>query len=444
RLSIISREWQVDAGGPDKQSQLAADFMREMLLAPQLQFDDKASKMLHAIFYGYGLAEMIWARDGRNIVIDAIKVRKARRFRFGQDGKLLLQTRSKFGTGEPMPDRKFWTWVIGSDHDDDAYGLGLGHWCYWPAFFKRNDIRLWMIFLDKFGAPTPAGKFPPTASQADINKLLQAAKAIATSSAVVYPETMSIDLIQATRSGSGEYGTAYEKFDQAIAKVILSQTATTMGTPGKLGNNQEQMQVREEVSKSDSDLQCASFNNGPVKWLTEWNYPNAIPPRVYRTFEEPDDLEKAADTDTKIAALGFDPSEDYVRQRYGDHWVKKAAPAPFILSPPSNDAQTPAARAAAAFAEGEKQSDGIDAMVKTLLTDSNVMDAPVAELRLAFAAATSFDDLKARIDALKIKGLNMDALGKSLTSTGFQLLGGAILGDMIAGQARTIGDVIGK
>jgi len=442
RLSIISREWQVDAGGTDKQSEMAADFIREMMLSPQLQFDAKASMMLHAVFYGYGLAEMMWARDGRNIVIDQIKVRKARRFRFDQAGKLRLQTRDKMLEGEQMPERKFWTWVTGADNDDSPYGRGLGHWCYWPAFFKRNDIKLWLIFLDKFGAPTPVGKFPPTASPAEVNKLLAAAKAMATSSAVAIPASMVIDLVQSTRSGAGEYGVAYDKFDAAIAKVILSQTATTMGTPGKLGNDQNQMEVRKEVSKADSDLQCASFNNGPLKWLVEWNFPGAKPPRLFRNFDEPEDLAASADTDTKVAALGFTPSEAYVQQKYGAHWSLRPQAPSLFLGAPANDPAMP--QVAAAFAEGAKQRDGIDDMVAQLLKNSDVMDAPVAELRLAFAEAKTFDDLKLRLDALKVKGLDMKALGNALAGASFQLLGGAILGDMIAGQPKTIGDAIGK
>jgi phage gp29-like protein len=440
RLAVTSREWQIDAGGTDKASEMAADFFREMMFADSLRFDDRAGKMHFGVFYGYASAELMYGRDGRHVTIDQIKVRKARRFRFDKDGGLRLLTRENMVTGELMPGRKFWTLAMGADNDDAPYGLGLAHWCYWPTFFKRNDIRLWLIFLDKFGAPTPVGKFPPNTSPGDINKLLQAAKAMATSSAVAIPSSMVIDLVQSSRSGAGEYGVAYDKFDAAIARVILSQTATSIATPGKLGNQDDQLKVRDEVAKGDSDLICASFNNGPVRWLTEWNFPGARPPRLYRNFEEPEDLAKTADTDTKVFNLGFEPSESYVQEKYGAHWTKRAPVPGLFLQPPMNGAEKPPAVAFAELA----QRDGIDAMVDQMLKAGNVMDAPVAELRLAFAQANGFDDLKTRLAALKAKGLNMDALGNALAGSGFQLLGGAILGDLISGQAGTIGEVIGK
>jgi hypothetical protein len=52
-----------------------------------------------------------------------------------------------------MPERKFWTFSAGAATDDEPYGLGLGHFLYWPVFFKRNDIKFWLIFLEKFAAP---------------------------------------------------------------------------------------------------------------------------------------------------------------------------------------------------------------------------------------------------------------------------------------------------
>jgi hypothetical protein len=38
--------------------------------------------------------------------------------------------------------------------------------------------------------------------------------------------------------------------------------------------------VMDEVVKSDSDLLSASFNEGPGRWLTEWNFPGAAPPKA--------------------------------------------------------------------------------------------------------------------------------------------------------------------
>lgn len=328
RLAVVSKEWDVEAGAKDKTSQMAADFLREQIAS--VGFDGATSKMLHGLFYGYAAAECLFATDGSRVALNKIKVRKARRFVFDNDGNLRLLTQQSAGEGELMPPRKFWTFAAGADNDDEPYGLGLGHWCYWPVWFKKNGIRFWSMFLDKFGAPTAVGKFPHGTSEADQRKLLDAVSAIRRDSGVIIPEGLLIELLEAKRSGTSDNMDFHDTMDAAIAKVILSQTMTTdNGSSRSQGEVHED--VKQEVVKADADLICASFNDGPARWLTEWNFPGATPPKVWRDIEPPEDLDKRADRDTKIYQLGFEPSEEYIQETYGEGWTKKAPAAPPVL-----------------------------------------------------------------------------------------------------------------
>ena len=166
----------------------------------------------------------------------------------------------------------------GASTTDNPYGLGLAHSLYWPVFFKRSDIKFWLIFLEKFGMPTTAGRLPGGRIDdlSEQQKALSALQAIQTDSAVVIPEDMTIELIEAARSGTADYAQLYERMDKAISKVVLSQTMTTDD-----GSSRAQAQVHQGVAdhviKSDADLLCESFNRGPVTWLTEWNC-NYSPP----------------------------------------------------------------------------------------------------------------------------------------------------------------------
>ncbi|MGI9276552.1 MAG: phage portal protein family protein, partial [Endozoicomonas sp.] len=62
-----------------------------------------------------------------------------------------------------------------------------------------------------------------------------------------------------------------------------------------------------------------------VQWLTEWNFPNAQPPRVWRKTEPEEDLMARAERDNKISTLGYEPTEEYITETYGPGWKKKAA-----------------------------------------------------------------------------------------------------------------------
>lgn len=337
RSAVVSREWEVVAGAEDRASVKAADSLRAQLEA--LRFDGATDKMLYGVWYGYATAEMLWARDGGEIVIDRIKVKKARRFRFDNEGRLRLLTATNAADGEEMPARKFWTYQTGADNDDDPYGLGLGHYCYWPVWFKKNGIKFWAMLLDKFGGPTGVGKYPAGASPEEQKKLLAAVAAIQSSSGVIIPEGMLIEFLEASRTGSVGNDGFVDRMDAAIAKVVLSQTMTTdNGSSRSQGEVHEG--VKEDVVKADADLVCSSFNAGPARWLTDWNYPGATPPKLWRRIEPPEDLDKLADRDTKIFALGFEPSADYIRDTYGEGWTKSAPPAAPLLTglPGASDA----------------------------------------------------------------------------------------------------------
>lgn len=321
RLSVVCREWMVDPASESAQDKVAAEFIKQQLAA--LDWDDITDQMLYARWYGHAVAECLWGRSENRVTLDAIKVRDRSRFAYDENGGLHLM---KMGRYEQMPERKFWTVSTGADHHDSPYGLGLAHFCYWPVFFKRNGIRFWLVFLEKFGMPTAKGTIPAGMLEdvAFRQKALEALKAIASETAVLVPEGMEIELLEAARSGTGTYDTMTAAMDAAIAKLTVGQTASSEGTPGKLGNEQLQSDVRDDIVKADADLICGSFNRQVVAWLTEWNFPGAKPPRVWRVIEPPDDLNQRATRDKDIYALGFEPTEEYITETYGPGWKKKA------------------------------------------------------------------------------------------------------------------------
>ncbi|WP_084404103.1 DUF935 domain-containing protein [Marinobacterium litorale] len=327
QLAITSKEWGVDPGGKTKRDKAAADFLTEQL--HHIGWDRVTGKMMYGVFYGFAAAEAMYARDGRFITLDAIKVRD--RQRFGWDGAMRLRMKTYSNPqGELLPDRKFWAFSTGADHDDEPYGLGLAHWLYWPVLFKRNGIKFWMIFLEKFGQPTAKGSYPSTALPDEKTRLLQALSAINTDSGIIVPQGMEIELLEAARSGSADYVSLVDRMDRAIAKVVMGQVASSEGTPGRLGNDDLQGDVREDLVKADADLVCESFNRTIARWLTEWNFPGAAVPRVYRKVTPDEDLNERAERDKTIVDMGyFKPKLGYITENYGEGWEEKQPdPAP--------------------------------------------------------------------------------------------------------------------
>ena len=318
RLAVTSAEWGVRPGGTDRESHKAADQLRRFL--ENIGWDGVTEKMLYGVFFGYAVAECLWDRDGTEIILQDIQVRKQRRFAFDKERGLRLLLRERL-QGDKMPERKFWHFCTGSDHDDEPYGLGLAHWLYWPVYFKRNGIKLWLIFMDKFGMPTAKGTYPVNATEEEKRRLLAALRAVQTDSGIIVPEGMQIELIEAARGGQVHYEGFVDRMNAAIAKVVLSQTLTTDASGGQYKAN-VQKAVRNEVVRADADLICDTFNRSVARWLAEWNYPKAKAPKVWRQVSEEMDLRPRAERDKILFSMGFCPTLDYVQETYGSGWER--------------------------------------------------------------------------------------------------------------------------
>lgn len=344
--AVVKCEWRVDSGGERRIDKQAAQWLEGQLKS--LNWDNVTEKMLYGVFYGYAVAELIYAVQDDKIGIRAIKVRDRKRFRYGKDGDLRLLTQASMFEGIPAERPYFWDFCCGADHDDEPYGLGLAHWLYWPVLFKRNGIKFWLIFLEKFGMPTGVGRYDTEATSAEKAALLQATRAIHVDSGVIIPKGMELDLIEAARSGTADYKTLFDTMNASIQKAVLGQTASTQGTPGKLGSEDLQSDVRDDLVKADADLVCESFNRQVVPQLMAWNFPGAALPRVWRVTEADEDLTVRSERDDRINKWGFKPTLAYVTETYGGVWTETQPPAP-ALAP--GQAATPSAIDGATFAD---------------------------------------------------------------------------------------------
>lgn len=410
--AVVSKPWEVRPGGTKRIDKLAAEFIDEQCKA--IKFDSITEKMLYGVFYGYGVGEALYAVEDGKVVLDTgrggIKVRDRRRFGFAPDMSLRLKT-SANPMGEALPAKKFWHFATGSDHDDEPYGLGLAHWLYWPVFFKRSGIKFWLVFLEKFGMPTAVGKYPGGTGKPDQDKLLEALGAIQTDSAIIIPEGMTAELLEATRGGTADYTALYDRMDAAIARATLGQTASTQGTPGRLGNDDLQGDVRLDIIRADADLVCMSFNATVVKWLVEWNFPGAALPQVWRKCEDEEDQNTTSERDERISKMGFKPTLKYIQEVYGGEWVEvEVKPDPGVqpVKPNAGGAQ---------FAEAV--FDELDAFAEDLAGDwERVMDPLIAPIAALASDVESYEEFQARLPAL-IQGMDQTRLREAMAQGQF-------------------------
>lgn len=332
RMAITSRDWEVAPGDEnDPRSVKAADEFRAML--KELGFDRVTGLLHYGVWYGYAVGEALYSIrqfEGRAIVwLDNIIVPDRRHFGFTMEGELRFVASLVPGlVDDRLPENKFITIRTGATHDFAFYGLGLAHWAYWPIFFKRQALKFWAQYLEKFGFPTVAIGFPESEKDDNValDRRLSAAVAIGQDRAVLVPEDTlkdnKLQLFEGERSGSA--GASYKDFvalnDDALIRVVLGQTGTTKATPNGLGGDGQASKdegVKREIVKSDSDLISEGLH--PLaKWLTTWNHgADVAPPTVYRVLDDAEDLNVVAERDVKLNGIGIKRTEESIGEVYG-------------------------------------------------------------------------------------------------------------------------------
>ncbi|MCU8825258.1 DUF935 domain-containing protein, partial [Klebsiella quasipneumoniae] len=260
-------------------------------------------------------------------------------------------------------------------------------------FFKRNDIKFWLIFLDKFGMPTVAGKHPEGATQEQKRNLLALTRAISTDSGVIMPEGMSVELMSAARSGAADYQAMYNAMNEAIRRVTVGQISSSGGAAKGIGGNESlQDKVLDSIVKADADVICESWNRGPGKWFTEFNFPDAAVPVVSRVFEEAEDLKDRSERDKTISeSTGYRPTLAYVKETYGGEWEPKPEPV-----------SVPRGAAPSSFAEHDPDhNDTATLMAGRLNTELRpVMDGWINQIKALVDSAETADELRDGLTAL--------------------------------------------
>ena len=393
KLAVIGRPWQVDPATDNARDMAAAEMVKRNLL--RINFDTVTLNALDAILKGYSIGEVIWGQDGKEFVIERILPRNARRFTFDLEFKPRMLTWENLMVGEALPERKFIVHSYGGK-DGSPFGLGLGTRLFWPAFFKRQDISSWLVFLDKFASPTAVGKYNPGAPASDVDNLMAAMQSIAQETSIAIPEGMVVEFLEASRSGGSD---AYERMarymDEQIEEIVLGDSGGKGGGGALAAAAITKKEVRIELVKADADLLSDTLNASIAQWLVDLNMPGAGVPRISRIVEEPTDLLAKSERDKNIHAIGYRPTLRYVHETYGGEWeavpvpgAKSATPA---AAPPAGAefAESDATRLAGQIALEAALAATIDDRAQKLQPLASALLVPLVD---ALEKATSFEE----------------------------------------------------
>jgi phage gp29-like protein len=290
------------------------------------------SEMLDANAFGYQPLEIYWGVKNSRIIVQDILGKPPEWFAFDGFNNLKFLTTEEPVKGESLFPRKFLIARHNPTYTNPA-GSALLSRCYWSVQVKKNIIKFWTRFAEKYGTPFLYGTLPFNAEEGAEDVLLEKLDELAQDGTVVVDEGTKVEILEATKSsGADLYKLLIDFCNAEISKAILSHSATSDSTPGKLGNENMAVGVREDIVDADKRMVQNLFNQ-LIGWICDMNFGSNITELPKFSFFEEEDLKQAlSERDERIFKSNprLQATKVYYIRRYNfaDDEILIADPAP--------------------------------------------------------------------------------------------------------------------
>lgn len=247
KLLVYGRAWEVvpaDGKDAEEKQKTQADFCQDRLQA--MAMNRIMRETLTALDFGFSVGEVIWevadTDDGLKVVPKDVKHRDPEFIKIEVDihGNILQY---KQMSGLPTQDiylkpEKVMHLSHGSSFGNH-YGISDLRACYRAWWSKKFITQFWNVFLERFGSPLMMMKYPSGASSELKSALQNILSSLSSRSDILVPEGVIVELIEATRAGTAQYGEALNYCDVGISRAILVPALLGMGVDVKRGSDSQ-------------------------------------------------------------------------------------------------------------------------------------------------------------------------------------------------------------
>ena len=329
KFAVLSRGWDVHPASSDPADVQVADFVRWTLDDMRGSILDVLYNVLDALAKGFSVLEInykvIESGPHRGMLgLTSIKSKDPSTFAFDTDEYMNIKSlkRSGFGTAseDDLPPEKFIVYSYLPRYES-PYGQSDLRAAYKHFWSKDVLTRFLNLYLEKYGSPTAKGSYKRGTPRAAQEELLKVLDKIQQETAIVIPDDVQIDLLEAQRGGEAGYLSALEFHDKQIAKAILCQTLMTdEGTRvGSFALAKVHMDVLKMcLQKLKRDLEETVMREQVIRRLVDYNFNVSAYPSFSLGPLEDRDLEPLAGIITKlISGEVIRPDEGWIREYLG-------------------------------------------------------------------------------------------------------------------------------
>lgn len=323
KLSILSRGWQVHPASDDLDDVRVAEFVRWCLEDMRGALIDVLYNIMDAVAKGFSISEINYKliEDGpyRGMVgLDSVKSKDPVEITFETDEFLnMTGIKQGFRRDNKLPGEKFLVYTYMPRYES-PYGTSDLRAAYRHWWSKDIILRFYNVYLEKFGSPTVVGAYSRGTPKSHQDDLLRVLDKIQQETAIVLPDDIKVELLEAQRGGDSGYLQAIEYHDRQIAKSILGQTLTTDEGMryGSFALAKVHLDVlRMTLEKVKRDIEESVMQEQLIRRLVSYNFGQVRCPKFSLGTMREHDLTLLADVVTKLVSGGVvAPDEAWIRE----------------------------------------------------------------------------------------------------------------------------------
>ncbi len=409
KLAVSRLPITVEAASDEQKDIDLADEVRALIRRPGTRMLLK--DMLDGLGKGFSVVEIDWQR-GSKWLPQRYQWRDPHFFQFDRVARQEIRLRDEADSynGLELQPFKFICHVPKIKSGIPIRG-GLARLVAWAYMCKGYTVKDWLAFAEVFGMPFRVGKYGNSASEEDKAVLRRAVANIGSDAAATIPESMLIEFIESGgKQGSAEFFKILAQYmDDQVSKAVLGQTASSSGTPGKLGNEELQGEVRDDIRDDDAEQLAETLNRDLVKPFIDLNFgPQENYPCISIAQPDAEDVQTIITACEKLVPLGLRVEQSVIRDKIGLPDPDKNAKPEDLLQiltvepvEPKPEAQQPEMNMQKALNAQNQEQDDIETILEDEMADWQKVMTPIIDpLAELLAGARTFDELKEKLATL--------------------------------------------
>lgn len=412
KRAIRALELHVEPGDDSAAAGELAEMTRDVLGSTAIR--TSLIDMMDAIGKGFSVCEILWQREGRDLVIADLDWVDPRWFEFDRENGRHLFLRDNAGPQQLRPD----SFVIHMAKAKSGLPIrgGLARLGAWAYMFKNFTVKDWAIFCEAYGHPLRLGKYDTAATPEDRQTLLRAVRQIGVDMAAIIPKTMEVEIVGATATGAEKlYEGKSRWWDEQISKGVLGQVATTDAIAGGHAVGKIHENVRDDIRDADAEQLAATLQRDVAGALRRVRFPDNIHvPLPHVRFEPPEVLDpklllqllKDRPRGLRIATADVYRAFNLRKPEDGEEVLDNPEP-PAAPPAPQPPVDTPDADRQAASRVTSPPRDSIDDLVDQLIAQGDmqrVMEGEIGTLIEALRRASDLEEIDDILDAYRASG----------------------------------------